>query len=61
MFRFQLIFKFADRFKEKIKEVINDLEGLVGNKDWERVKVAAVRLKYLQGLQKAVKERRSTM
>jgi len=63
MFRFrsQLIFSFADWFKEKIKEIINDLEDLVGNKDWERVKVAAVRLKYLQGFQKAVKERRSIM
>ncbi|EPQ60644.1 Co-chaperone Hsc20 [Gloeophyllum trabeum ATCC 11539] len=38
---------------DKIKELVGEIEQLVGVEDWEEVKKAAVRLKYLQGIHDA--------
>ncbi|THH16895.1 hypothetical protein EW146_g3827 [Bondarzewia mesenterica] len=38
---------------EKFLQTIKELEGLVGSKDWENARRAAVRLKYLDGIEKA--------
>ena len=38
---------------DKIEETLEEIERLVGSKDWEALHVAAVKLKYLQGIESA--------
>ncbi|KAI0033179.1 HSCB C-terminal oligomerization domain-containing protein, partial [Vararia minispora EC-137] len=40
---------------ERVKDVVEELEQLVDTQDWERARQAAVRLKYLQGIEDAAK------
>ncbi|CCM07096.1 uncharacterized protein FIBRA_09423 [Fibroporia radiculosa] len=37
----------------KLEETVQEIEQLVGEKDWAAVKSAAVKLKYLQGIEQA--------
>ena len=37
----------------KVEETLQEIEQLVGLKDWEALRVAAVKLKYLQGIESA--------
>lgn len=37
----------------KIKESIQEIEKLVADKDWPGLRTAAIRLKYLQGIESA--------
>lgn len=39
----------------KMQETVKELEALVGQEQWERVKEAAVRLRYLEGIDRAAK------
>lgn len=39
----------------KIMQTIKELERLVGSKEWKRTRIAAVRLKYLSGIEDAAK------
>jgi molecular chaperone HscB len=41
----------------KVSELTKAIEVLVAREDWEAAKAAAVRLKYLQGVEDAVKLR----
>jgi len=40
---------------DKIAEVLAELERLIGGSSWGEAKAAAIRLKYLQGIQRAAK------
>jgi molecular chaperone HscB len=42
---------------DKIRGVHDIIEGSVARKNWEEVKAAAVRLKYLHGIAEAIKQR----
>lgn len=46
---------------EKISEVVSSVTKAVAEKDWEVTRVAAVRLKYLNGIADAVKKRLDNM
>ena len=37
----------------KIAETVEEIEKIVGEKDWEALRTAAVKLKYLQGIESA--------
>ena len=37
----------------KIEEILKEIEHLVAEKDWESLRTAAVKLKYLQGIESA--------
>ncbi|KAG1864207.1 hypothetical protein DFJ58DRAFT_205689 [Suillus subalutaceus] len=45
----------------KIREVVNTVIKSVAEKNWEETKVAAVRLKYLNGIAEAIKQRLDDM
>ncbi|KIK47798.1 hypothetical protein CY34DRAFT_798878 [Suillus luteus UH-Slu-Lm8-n1] len=47
--------------EKKISEVVSSITKAVAEKDWEVTKVAAVRLKYLNGIADAVKKRLDNM
>ena len=40
-------------FLGKIEETLQEIEQLVGSKDWSGLRVAAIKLKYLQGIESA--------
>jgi molecular chaperone HscB len=40
----------------KIQHTVTELEALVGREQWESVKDAAVRLRYLEGIDRAAKK-----
>jgi len=42
--------------KERIDATVSEIESLIGEKDWEQVRQAAVRLKYWLGIENASKE-----
>jgi molecular chaperone HscB len=42
---------------DKIREVQSKIEKLVAEKNWDEAKAVAVRLKYLQGIADAIKQR----
>lgn len=44
-----------DENRAKMQETVKELEALVGQEQWERVKEAAVRLRYLEGIDRAAK------
>jgi molecular chaperone HscB len=41
----------------RVEKTVQDLEELVGRRDWENVKAAAIRLKYLQGIEQTANEK----
>jgi molecular chaperone HscB len=43
--------------EDAILRTVRQIEELVGRKDWESVKRVAIRLKYLQGIEMAIKNR----
>ncbi|KAJ6610908.1 hypothetical protein B0H10DRAFT_2058535 [Mycena sp. CBHHK59/15] len=45
----------------KIEATIEELERVVGKQEWESVKEAAVRLKYLEGIDEAGKQKREQL
>jgi len=45
-----------DENRAKIQNTVAELETLVGQEKWENVKIAAVRLRYLEGIDRAAKE-----
>ncbi|KAH7930974.1 Co-chaperone Hsc20 [Leucogyrophana mollusca] len=45
----------------KVQDTMETIKGLIASKDWKEVKTAAVRLKYLQGIQDAIKQRVDNM
>lgn len=42
---------------DKIREVQSKIEKLVAEKNWDEAKAVAVRLKYMQGIADAIKQR----
>lgn len=40
----------------EIVETCKDLEKFIGEEDWEKVKKATIRLKYLDGIKRAANE-----
>lgn len=40
-------------FSAKIREVLEEIDELVGRKDWRALRTAAVKLKYLEGIESA--------
>jgi hypothetical protein len=44
------------RAPAKIQHTVAELEALVGREQWENVKDAAVRLRYLEGIDRAAKK-----
>lgn len=46
---------------DKINEVVSSVTKAVAEKNWEKTKVAAVRLKYLNGIADAIKQRIDNM
>ncbi|KAJ7487602.1 hypothetical protein B0H11DRAFT_2014058 [Mycena galericulata] len=53
--------RIVDDNTAKIEETVGDLEKAVGSQEWVRVKEGAVRLKYLEGIRAAGKQRREEM
>jgi molecular chaperone HscB len=47
--------------KDKIREVVSALTKSVAEKDWKETKVVSVRLKYLNGIADAIKQRLDNM
>ena len=46
----------AKRVLAEMQNTVDELEALVGQEKWEGVKVAAVRLRYLEGIDKAARK-----
>ncbi|KAF8745576.1 hypothetical protein AX14_006897 [Amanita brunnescens Koide BX004] len=46
----------AEKNDERINDTVAEIERLVGERDWARVKEVAIRLRYLEGIHRAVKK-----
>ena len=42
---------------EQIVSVVNEIERLIGIKQWKDAKTATIKLKYLEGIQSAAREK----
>ncbi|KAI3622459.1 hypothetical protein WG66_015320 [Moniliophthora roreri] len=56
----ELILRFLDNIKpgttDKIEETMEEIGQLVENKEWQKAKEAAIRLRYLDGIRRAARE-----
>lgn len=50
-----------DQNDAKISQLVKMIEGLVAKDDWRETKSAAVRLKYLDGIDQAIRRRLENM
>ncbi|KAG6813785.1 hypothetical protein H0H92_007197 [Tricholoma furcatifolium] len=46
----------VDENAESIKETVKELDKLIGDAQWEDAKSAAIRLRYLEGIERAGKK-----